>query len=908
MDLRESTRGERGRLVKNMMLRNGVLSKRQGIRDIGYITDENGSPLSINGMYKYKDGYIIHAGEALVRASSLEPRAAFIEYERLPFRLPNEKSQGFVNNGLLYLICGEDMYAFNGEALKSVYDSDLAYVPTTRGSIMPQDKGGAYKDREQENLLTSKRKNTLVASKDGYARYLLDEEIELSREISIKCTVDASGADNDYQTKIYGFGENKRITHQSVNKAFGIEELEGFFGDRGTTLGYDQVEEISIFFKKPIKASELALYSRDSDGLPRIRLSYLQETVYETTEVTLSRELHLNSSQLGDVIDCITVYGNQRGAILDRIELYGKERYEGLVTLEYKKQRGISESVVPLVSARGTKGEMLELFYDERGTVRIPGSAIVGAGQGGSYVIIQEKLSPLREGEGNIEITYHKKNAEKPVISHGAVCKIDTGKEILALCIDGSSVGFSSYSGDFGYIPKSNLISFGSSEEKINAICQMWDFSIGIYKKSQSYFARLTGEGPEFFGFLDGVGCGSKWGADTVNKDTMFITQGGILGSYGYTSQGQSLRSGAVNSLLAGQEDSAVLKGHKGKLYVILDNCTLVADTGYKSYESSRGDSSQEYEWFILDKIDCALASVIDDKIYFGAANGKILTQDSGFFDTEYKKIMSGDAVYKSSEGIYFNGELFVKSGDELLVNNCFKVVAKTSNEEAALGRLNVDASQLIYDNKARLYEGMEIYLDTENRVKRRINYVDYSEGYLLVDPVFDEGEFSKIMLKCDTECLILKENQGCFTLNDRFSQVSLEDFDVLSSTLVKRKPIKCEYVSAPLDLGSKDVSKRLYGIILDINSECGTVHLGYETGRTLYERSASLAKGLDFENLDFNEISLGKDIYGSVTLKCFERFFDYVIFRACSETTEDFAIRGYSVCYSSNGILKGDR
>jgi hypothetical protein len=39
-----------------------------------------------------------------------------------------------------------------------------------------------------------------------------------------------------------------------------------------------------------------------------------------------------------------------------------------------------------------------------------------------------------------------------------------------------------------------------------------------------------------------------------------------------------------------------------------------------------------------------------------------------------------------------------------------------------------------------------------------------------------------------------------------------------------------------------------------------------------------------------------------------FERFFDYVIFRAYSETMEDFAIRGYSLCYSSNGILKGDR
>ena len=152
---------------------------------------------------------------------------------------------------------------------------------------MPQGVGGAYIEGERENILTSKRKNTLVGSKDGNAKYMLDEIVDTSKEITVKCTVDASLYDNEYQAHMCGFKENKQIDHTSVGASYGIEgaELEGFFNGEGTKIDYYQIEEINIFFKNPIKASDMTLYSRDQNGIPRVELRYLTEIVYNTKEV-----------------------------------------------------------------------------------------------------------------------------------------------------------------------------------------------------------------------------------------------------------------------------------------------------------------------------------------------------------------------------------------------------------------------------------------------------------------------------------------------------------------------------------------------------------------------------------------------------------------------------------------------
>lgn len=908
MDLRDTVKGSRGRVVKNMMLKDGILSKRQGICDIAYITDENGAPLKINGIYKYEGKYVIHAGNQLVVADSLEPTLSFIDYKRTGCTLPDKQSQGFVCDGLLYLIC-DGAYIFDGESIAELYNSDISYVPVTRRGIKPQSEGGGYEDFESENIFTSKRKNILIGSKQGDSRYMLDELVDMSKEVNIKCTIDMSLYDNEYQTKMCGFKANKQINHTCVKGAFGIvsSELPGLFSNKGTTYGYDQVSEINIFFKNPIKASSLKLYSRNSNGIPRVEFKYLMETIYDTKEVKVTDVISLDSSKLGDVIDTINIYGNDAGAILDHMILYGKEGYQGEAILSYYKSAGSNSNVIPLERATTTSGEAISLFYNDRGTEAISGNIIMSHWEKRTLLSIPDKLSPVRKNEGGIEVTYHKKKAQKPKITLGSVCKIDTGREILAFCVNDSYVGFSSYDGDYTYVPRKNLLKLGADNESISAICQMWDFSIAIFKENQGYFARLRDDGPELFGFIDAYGCSSKNSIATVNKDTLFITQGGIFGSYGYTSQGQSLRSEAVCSLLKGKHKDAYLVGCDNKLYVFLDSCILVGDTGYKSYESSRLDSSFDYEWFIMDKEEITYATSIDNKLYLGTSDGKIRTQVKEFCDTEKRGILTGDALYSDGR-LYLNSNLDPQDGDEIVVSSCYKEIAEILSCDGEVGRIYVSRDKLTANNEARLYKGMEIYLDTESRIKRTVNYIDYIDGYILTEPFDGEGIASKILLKCDTECLILRKEEDYFTINDYFGTVRLLDFDISRLSLIKKRDICCEYISAPIFLSEAAEAKNLYRIILSLNPECGNVSFGYETSRTLLEKSAELFEGVDFSNLSFNELTLGCDRYGTVLLRCYERFFDYIIFKVKSETNKDFAIRGFSMCYSSNGILKGDR
>lgn len=909
IDRRENINESRGRVVKNMLLRDGILSKRQGISDIGYITDTSGAPLKINGIYKYGEKYIIHAGDSLFTADSLEPNGAFFDYKRTSCTLYDKQSQGFVNGGLLYLICNDELFVYDGESIASAYDNEKIYVPCTRKSIMPQGVGGAYIEGERENILTSKRKNTLVGSKEGNAKYMLDEIVDTSKEITVKCTVDASFYDNEYQAHMCGFKENKQIDHTSVGASYGIEgaELEGFFNGEGTKIDYYQIEEINIFFKNPIKASDITLYSRDQNGIPRVELRYLTEIVYNTKEVKQVSALKIPSSQLGDVIDSISIFGNDKGATLDRIILNGKEAYTGEITLTYHKPKGESSEVIPLKEARSFSGELLEVFYDDIGTKRISGNMVIGQLKGCSALISMDKLAPIRKGEGGIEITYHSANAKKPKISLGSVCKTDTGREILSLCVDDSRVAFSSSDGCFSYVPEDRVTIIGSDGERITAICQMWDFSVGIFKKNQGYLARLRDDGVELFGFLDGIGCSNINCVATVNKDTLFITEKGIFGSYSYSSQGQSLRSEAVNSIIKENQGNAYLIGFDSKLYAFLDSCVLVGDTGYKSYESSRGDSGFEYEWFVMDKEDITVATVIDNKLYFGNKNGKIRTQSRDFYDTECQGILTGDALYRDG-ALYFNSALNVQDKDSIVVRDCYKAVISTTYSNSQSGYMTVNPQSLVINGEAMLYEGMDIYLGKESKIKRTIRHIDYPEGYIYTDPAPELESFSEILLKCDTECLILRKSQDNFTLFDHFGAVQLIDLDISKMSIIKRKNIKCEYVSAPLYLGERSTTKNLYRIILELNPECGEIMLGYETYKTLFEKSATVGKDINFDSLSFNELAFSADRHGSVILRCYERLFDYVIFRATSETDKDFAIRGFSLCYSSSGILKGDR
>lgn len=150
--------------MKNFLMQDGINRKRNGWRQVYHFRDENDKDLKINGIYEYKEKIIVHAGNYL------------FDGDIKIGNLADKKSCGFVNNNLLYIVCGE-LYIYNGEKLINAYDSKYTYIPLTTKNILPVGYENISMQVEDKNLITAYRKNTLIGDKAERKKYKLDGKL-----------------------------------------------------------------------------------------------------------------------------------------------------------------------------------------------------------------------------------------------------------------------------------------------------------------------------------------------------------------------------------------------------------------------------------------------------------------------------------------------------------------------------------------------------------------------------------------------------------------------------------------------------------------------------------------------------------------------------------------------------------
>ncbi len=93
------------------------------------------------------------------------------------------RSASFIFNNRLYLIDGKNYLVYDGETVKSVYDS--AYIPTTYIDIIPGGENADIgKEHEQRNILQPKFKHTFIA--DGTTKEFCMNENELEEISEVK--------------------------------------------------------------------------------------------------------------------------------------------------------------------------------------------------------------------------------------------------------------------------------------------------------------------------------------------------------------------------------------------------------------------------------------------------------------------------------------------------------------------------------------------------------------------------------------------------------------------------------------------------------------------------------------------------------------------------------------------------
>lgn len=257
---------------KNLINRNGVNEKRYGWEQKFRILDDNEQALRINGLFFYPDGdLIVHAGTNfyLIRNNSVSKITSTL------VDIDDCRSQFYMNNGFLYNIGAGEFVVIkkteNSYTASRVYGDSDTYIPTTTISI--SQTGSTTDTRtsfEQVNLLTKKRKNTLlgVKSEDHSmptgAGWQLDSTINgyAGIEVYVESMVNDNGTVETYKLIDPDFGSGGDFLYIVEKNGTALEEpyteggnyngLTGLIGlSIDTTPPVEGQDNITVVFDTP---------------------------------------------------------------------------------------------------------------------------------------------------------------------------------------------------------------------------------------------------------------------------------------------------------------------------------------------------------------------------------------------------------------------------------------------------------------------------------------------------------------------------------------------------------------------------------------------------------------------------------------------------------------------------------
>lgn len=246
--------------LKNLIFAGGGLVKRNGHKTVAKISSSDGVPLRINGIFDYvyiKNGEscackIVHAGSHIFK---LDAEFNFIcELELIgEIIIKDERSRGFLRNGVLYIIGAGDILICDGESVKSAYFLDGSFVPITSRKITDRRSGMKCEAYQSPNLLNPRRKNMMIGSGTHKILnesnvFLLDSEIAYGKPFTIDVkirTKTSEESDNDHTTSyigINGAGEevstvvNLRYARENVDETVRFFLIEPMRNDRGEEI------------------------------------------------------------------------------------------------------------------------------------------------------------------------------------------------------------------------------------------------------------------------------------------------------------------------------------------------------------------------------------------------------------------------------------------------------------------------------------------------------------------------------------------------------------------------------------------------------------------------------------------------------------------------------------------------
>ena len=905
----------RASYMLNMINEGGTNKKRHGWQDIAWFEDREGKKLSINGIYSFGDGYVVHAGTHFYKCGKDFSNKELVLAEGVA--VTNTKSRGYVQDGKLWIVGAGDYLVYDGDVIQPVMESMYAYIPTTSIGITASIEGDKTEAYQGVNLFTKKRKNKLIGyDNEGFesykiCTYRLDGLIDFQKPVRL--SLDATIADVPEARESIITGEDVEIS--GSNGA--AEHIRSLLAGIIEPVSYKSVR---IELKNPLMVcssktgcSCRVSFTMANGALPNATLYFNGKL-----PVKVSEGYNMNDYRS----EILTEIFIEDTADIKSIEIIGNKVHSGEACLKIDYTNNKEDFSLTV------NGE----DYSQRSELGLHSFGAYNQ-DGCGYIRFGHALStPTIEGESNITVEYTADYESDIMISQSSEVTLSAGVNVLCLTNNSNMLYFSDFLYGYGYFPDNDYVGIGKENEPVSAILPLDDGSIGVFKKNEyyklllnvrvidkEYVVRLE---PSVVGYYPGIGCENQFVGANVNGDTLIFGASGVNGVISSASQPVNMRSTNVNRELCAysesERESAFAVSHEGRYYLFIADRVYIADARYKTYESNRLDSGFEYEWWIWDGSDARCAYSLDGELLLGLEDGTVRQLGQGWCDE--RRINSscamGEMLY-DGQRFTFSKELGVADGDRVQILNTYE---KLNNSRLVLsvgadtvGCSYTEAVDFETNGSAILPFDSVILYNAENGIEIPCEVVELqpdSLGVVLVPRTKQainqglEWDLAREPLKYTAA---LHEN-GAVNLLDSDGRVAMFVANgEMAAVIEKSTPVACEIRTGAIDF-YKLHSKTLLKLALTPSEDTvGEVEIGYETNLKRADKQRFVGDGFDFGSFDFKSFVFDGNFAKTFVKRVLERGFNYIIFRFASLGDGPFGIENAQAVYSVNNELRGD-
>ena len=525
----------------------------------------------------------------------------------------------------------------------------------------------------------------------------------------------------------------------------------------------------------------------------------------------------------------------------------------------------------------------------------------------------------------------------------------NTDRLFLSGNSDLPNVDFFSESEDFTYFPDRNYCAVGSDASAIMGYVRLADSTLVIFKaeymsEPSLYYRTGTtkieygqdGTIDDVYGIFPvvagaiGESLITRHALANFGSDTLMLSRNGVygivLGANSRTTESYTReRSRSINEKMRNNNlESACAVVYQNKYYLAVDGECYVADGRFTYSTEDSLDGAFNYEWWYWDNIPARVFAVIDNRLYFGTADGKICVFGNEFVDKTYHPCEAGDLAYNPElSTVAYRSGIKISEGD--------KITFKDHIYTYLQRECRVTDGRIAFPEEISEYvrEGLEVYVEGFDgaEITAGVKYALYdvdrvnssyrlSEGGLPLDMSAIEGaSFSLVRDLAGRELYITEIDErepGEFSLKEysdgELLTLALGEYNATPqprAIIGYAQNVTAEWYSQIMDLETNVSSKTLLKMAISCEPEMnGNISFGYETravSRLIGSRGFNDMGVFSFDNFSFESFSFECGYASSYTVKLNERNFNFIMVRFVSESDGDCAVNDITLIYKIN-------